>query len=278
MSIILNTNMASLQSQRYLTRSTSALGKTFERLSSGLRVNHAADDAAGLSIGTRMNAQIRGTNQAVRNTNDAVSLVQVADGSLEQTVGALQRIRELTVQAASDTYTTTDRSDIQKEVNQLVNEIGRIATETSFNGQYLLTGSFGTAVGKKIQVGAYSGQQFGVSIGAATVSAIGINVMSGISGNSGLGITALITKVDDAINSVAVIRAQLGAYQNRFEAITANLETISEGIASARSRIMDADIAAETSALARNNILQQAGAAMLAQANQQPQIALTLLR
>jgi flagellin len=278
MSIILNTNIASLQSQRYLTRSTSALGKTFERLSSGLRVNHAADDAAGLSIGTRMNAQIRGTNQAVRNTNDAVSLVQVADGSLEQTVGALQRIRELTVQAASDTYTTSDRSDIQKEVNQLVNEIGRIATETSFNGQYLLTGSFGTAVGKKIQVGAYSGQQFGVSIGAATVSAIGINVMSGISGNSGLGITALITKVDDAINSVAVIRAQLGAYQNRFEAITANLETISEGISSARSRIMDADIAAETSALARNNILQQAGAAMLAQANQQPQIALTLLR
>ncbi|MBF0123906.1 MAG: flagellin FliC [Magnetococcales bacterium] len=276
MGIILNTNVASLQSQRYLNRSTMALSKTFERLSSGLRVNHAADDAAGLSITTRMTAQVRGVNQAMRNANDAISLVQVADGSLEETTSALQRIRELTVQAASDTYTSTDRADIQKEVNQLVSEIQRIASQTSFNKLGVIDGTYAS---KKFQIGAYNGQQLSITIGAATAAGIGITALSNtISGATASAVTALITNVDNALNSVAVIRSQLGAYQNRFEAVVANLGTMSEGISAARSRVLDADIAAETAALTRNSILQQAGTAMLAQANQQPQIALQLLK
>ncbi|MBF0124009.1 MAG: flagellin FliC [Magnetococcales bacterium] len=275
MAIVINTNMPSIQSQRYLTRSTMALSKTFERLSSGLRVNHAADDAAGLSITTRMTAQVRGVNQAMRNANDAISLVQVADGSLEETNSALQRIRELTVQAASDTYTSTDRADIQKEVNQLVSEIQRIASQTSFNKQGVIDGTYSS---KKFQIGAYNGQQLSITIGAATAAGLGITALSNtISGATASAITALIANVDNAINSVAVIRSQLGAYQNRFEAVVANLGTMSEGISAARSRVLDADIAAETAALTRNSILQQAGTAMLAQANQQPQIALQLL-
>ena len=279
MSIILNTNMASLNAQRNLSNSTVALSKTFERLSSGLRLNHAADDSAGLAISTRMSAQIRGSNQAIRNANDAISLVQVADSSLEQTTSALQRIRELTVQAASDTYTSSDRSDIQKEVSQLVSEIQRIATQTSFNGQNLLTGSYGTTHSKYMQIGAYNTQQFKVAIGKMSIGAIGISIMStaGISGNSALKITSMISAIDAAIKSVSTVRSQLGAYQNRFEAIVSNLTTISNGISAASSRITDADIASETSNLTRNSILQQAGAAVLAQANQQPQIALTLL-
>ncbi|MBF0124006.1 MAG: flagellin FliC [Magnetococcales bacterium] len=276
MGIVINTNMPSIQSQKYLNRSTMALGKTFERLSSGLRINHAADDAAGLSITTRMTAQVRGLNQAIRNGNDAVSLVQVADGSLSETNSALQRIRELAVQAASDTYTSTDRSDIQKEVNQLISEIQRIASQTSFNKQNVLDGTFSA---KRFQIGAYNTQQLSITIGAATAAGIGITALSNtISGATASAITALIANVDTAINSVAVIRSQLGAYQNRFDAVVANLATMSEGVSASRSRIVDADIAAETAALTRNSILQQAGTAMLAQANQQPQIALQLLK
>ncbi|MBF0124008.1 MAG: flagellin FliC [Magnetococcales bacterium] len=276
MAIVVNTNMPSIQSQRYLGRSTMELGKTFERLSSGLRINHAADDSAGLSISTRMTSQVRGLNQAIRNGNDAISLVQVADGSLEETNSALQRIRELTVQAASDTYTSTDRSDIQKEVNQLISEIQRIASHTSFNKQNVLDGTYSA---KRFQIGAYNTQQLSITIGAATAAGIGITALSNtISGATASAITALIANVDNAIGSVAVIRSQLGAYQNRFDAVVANLATMSEGVSSARSRITDADIAAETAALTRNSILQQAGTAMLAQANQQPQIALQLLR
>ncbi|MBF0159061.1 MAG: flagellin FliC [Magnetococcales bacterium] len=276
MAIVINTNMPSIQSQRYLTRSTMELGKTFERLSSGLRINHAADDAAGLSITTRMTSQVRGLNQAIRNANDAISLVQVADGSLEETTAALQRIRELTVQAANDTYTSTDRSDIQKEVNQLISEIQRIASHTSFNKQSVLDGTFSA---KRFQIGAYNTQQLSITVGAATAAGIGITALSNtISGATASAITALIANVDNAIGSVAVLRSQLGAYQNRFDAVVANLSTMAEGVSSSRSRIVDADIAAETAALTRNSILQQAGTAMLAQANQQPQIALQLLK
>ncbi|MBF0124007.1 MAG: flagellin FliC [Magnetococcales bacterium] len=276
MAIVVNTNMPSIQSQRYLGRSTMELSKTFERLSSGLRINHAADDSAGLSISTRMTSQVRGLNQAIRNGNDAISLLQVADGSLEETNSALQRIRELTVQAASDTYTSTDRSDIQKEVNQLISEIQRIASHTSFNKQNVLDGTYSA---KRFQIGAYNTQQLSITIGAATAAGIGITALSNtISGATASAITALIANVDNAIGSVAVIRSQLGAYQNRFDAVVANLATMSEGVSSARSRITDADIAAETAALTRNSILQQAGTAILAQANQQPQIALQLLR
>ncbi|MBF0414632.1 MAG: flagellin FliC [Magnetococcales bacterium] len=282
MALSINTNLSSIFAQNKLTKSTNALGKTFERLSSGLRINKASDDAAGLSISTRMTAQVRGVNQAIRNTNDAISAVQVAEGALNETTSALQRIRELTVQAASDTSYSTDRSDIQKELNQMVYEIQRIATQTTFNKQKVLNGSY---LGKKFQVGADGAQTITMSILNTSVVKLGINsttvkVFSTGQTTAKLQSMAnsLIAVVDRALDSVSDIRATLGAYQNRFEAVIANLSNMSENTTAARSRIVDADIATETANLTRNSILQQAGTAILAQANQQPQIALKLLQ
>ncbi|HIJ84671.1 MAG TPA: flagellin FliC, partial [Magnetococcales bacterium] len=172
MALAVNTNMASINAQRHLLSSTTALGKTFERLSSGLRINRAADDAAGLSISTRMTSQVRGTNQAIRNANDAVSVVQVADGALEETTNALQRIRELAVQGANDTLIAGDREDLQREINQLVSEVQRIATQTEFNNQKVVNGSFSA---KKFQVGPDGGQTVMLSIRKASVVALGVN-------------------------------------------------------------------------------------------------------
>lgn len=290
MALTINSNIASLTAQRHLNKSSGALSKTFARLSSGLRVNSAADDAAGLSISTRMTAQVRGLNQAVRNTNDAISMVQVADGALDETVNALQRMRELAVQAASDTYTTSDRSDLQTEVHQLISEIQRISYTTEFNDQILLGGSTnGISVAgnysMKVMVGADAGQTIDITINAIAVSALGISLdgtalhFSGINGGEGGASFAAsaITTIDTAIASVSDIRASLGAVQNRLESAINSLTNVSENTQAANSRIMDADIAKETSALTRNAILQQAGTAILAQANQQPQLALLLL-
>ncbi|MBF0150833.1 MAG: flagellin FliC [Magnetococcales bacterium] len=278
MALAINTNMASIGAQRQLQKSTSALGKTFERLSSGLRINRAADDAAGMSISTRMTAQLRGTNQAIRNSNDAISLIQVAEGALDETTNALQRIRELAVQASNDTLVASDRSDLQDEVNQLLSEIDRIAIDTEFNNQKLLSGGYETA--KKFHVGPDGGQTIAVSIMRATTGSL----ISAAAAGAGMVLISkqskanfVIGRIDSALDSVSDIRSKLGAFQNRFEAVIANLSTIAEGTASARSRIMDADIASETANLTRNAILQQAGTAILAQANQQPQIALQLL-
>ncbi len=282
MALSINTNMSSLNAQRRLTFSTNALGKTFERLSSGLRINRAGDDAAGLSISTRMTAQIRGENQAIRNTNDAISVTQVAEGALNETTSALQRIRELAVQAANDTNNSSDRNNLQQEINQLVYEVQRISSQTKFNKLSVLNGSFAT---KKFQVGENGGQTITMSIKAASVRALGVNSLNAKI-YSATGTTAakmqsmansLIAVVDRALDSVSDIRAMLGAYQNRFEAVIANLSNMVENTSAARSRILDADIAAETASLTRNAILQQAGTAILAQANQQPQIALKLL-
>ncbi|MBF0422910.1 MAG: flagellin FliC [Magnetococcales bacterium] len=277
MALAINTNISSINAQRQLTKSTNALGKTFERLSSGLRINRSADDAAGLSISTRMTAQVRGVTQAVRNANDAISLIQVAEGALNETTSALQRIRELSVQAANDTMTSTDRRDVQREINQLLSEIDRIANTTNFNKVNLLSGTYAT--GKKFQVGADGGQTIQMSIRKATTLSMmsvaagaTINVSTQGSANLAIG------RIDSALDSVSDIRARLGAYQNRFEAVINNLNGIVENTTAARSRIMDADIAAETANLTRNSILQQAGTAILAQANQQPQIALRLLQ
>jgi flagellin len=271
MPLFINTNVASLNAQRNLNKSTLSLGKTFARLSSGLRINNAADDAAGMAITNRMTAQIRGLNQAVRNANDAISLAQVAEGALDETTNALQRIRELAVQAANDTNVTSDRDDLNKEVIQLLSEIQRIADDTEFNTQNLLGGSF---VGRVFQVGAFSGQTITLSIDGAGASALGVD---GVSITSQAGASSTITTIDNAIDSIADIRANLGAIQNRFESVIANLSNVSENMSAARSRIQDADIADETSKLTRTAILQQAGTAVLAQANQQPQLALQLL-
>jgi flagellin len=271
MALYINTNVSSLNAQRRLNMSTNQLGKTFKRLSSGLRVNSASDDAASLAISNRMTAQIRGLNQSVRNSNDAISLAQVAEGALDETTNALQRIRELAVQAANDTVVTSDRDSIQKEVDQLLSEINRIADDTEFNTQNLLGGSF---QGKIFQVGAFSGQTISLSIDSALAADIGV---SGLSLTTQALAGSALTTLDSAINSISDIRANLGAIQNRFESVIRNLSNVSENMSGARSRMVDADIAMETSKLTRVSILQQAGTAVLAQANQQPQLALQLL-
>lgn len=286
MALMVNTNIQSINAQRNLRQSTQALGKTFERLSSGLRINHAADDAAGLSIGTRMSAQIRGFNQATRNTNDAISMIQVTEGALDETESALQRIRELSVQAANDTLVTSDREDIWLEVNQLLSEINRISTDTEFNGQQLLGGTDSAALQRTFHVGADANKTINLTVNAAGTSAIGVDADDMLTATSMANMTAVsqqvkaesaISMVDNAIASVSDIRSNLGAMQNRLESVIENLEHVVENTEQSRSRIMDADIAAETARLTKNSILQQAGSAILAQANAQPQIALQLL-
>ncbi len=299
MALSINTNVASLNATRNLSKSTSNMSKTFERLSSGLRINSASDDTAGLSISTRMTSQIRGMNMAMRNTNDAISLTQVAEGALSETTNALQRMRELAIQSNNATMTGSDRNDLQREVAQLMKEIERIAGTTEFNGQGLLSGGF---VNKDMQVGAEVGQIIKVDIGDARAEALGLSALGNemnigsvsyvtqgdiddpdnpgdtIQGDVfGVKIGSAINKIDGALDSVSVIRSELGAYQNRFESVIANLGNVAENTYSARSRIMDADIATETAKLTQNSIMQQAGSAMLAQANQQPRIALQLL-
>ena len=281
MALSIVTNMASLNSSRNLMKSTSNLSTTFERLSSGMRINGAKDDAAGLSIATRMTAQVRGMNMAIRNTNDAISLMQVAEGALVETQNAMQRMRELAVQSNNATMTGVDRDALQLEINQLMSEIGRIASSTAFNGQNVVNGSF---FQRDFQVGADAGQTLQVTIGSADIKAIGLSTGAGAAGmsigsnaaNTG-NIDNAITKLDAALDSVSDIRANLGAYQNRFESLIANLSNVSENTVGARSRIQDADIAQETANLTKNSIMQQAGTSILAQANQQPQIALMLL-
>ncbi|GAB0055967.1 Flagellin [Candidatus Magnetaquicoccaceae bacterium FCR-1] len=274
MPLFINTNVASLNAQRNLERSTGALGQTFARLSSGLRINSAKDDAAGLAISNRMTSQIRGLNQAIRNANDGISLAQVAEGALLETGNSLQRIRELAVEAANGTNTPEDRADLQKEVSQLLSEIQRVSEQVQFNNTLILNGNYNS--GQQFQIGANANQTITVSIKAATYSAL---FGTGVSVNIGTvsGANSALVQITNALNSVSDIRANLGAIQNRFEAVIANLSNVVENMSAARSRILDADIANETATLTRNAILQQAGTAVLAQANQQPQLALQLL-
>ncbi|MBF0285698.1 MAG: flagellin FliC [Magnetococcales bacterium] len=271
MAMYINTNVASINARRNLDKSTLILGKTFNKLASGLRINSAADDAAGLAISTRMTAQIKGLNMASRNANDAISLAQVSEGAMDETTNAMQRIRELAVQASNDTLTTGDRNSLQKEVDQLLSEIDRIANNTRFNNIDLLTGDFSN---KQFQIGALSGQNITFSIRSARISSLGV---SSISITTVSLANSVITTIDTALNSIADIRANLGAVQNRFESVIANLNNVVENLSGARSRIMDADLAEETAKLTKNSILQQAGTAVLSQANQQPQLALQLL-
>ncbi|MEO5363804.1 MAG: flagellin FliC [Magnetococcus sp. DMHC-8] len=282
MAFVVNTNISSMTAQRSLASSTNALSNTFKRLSSGLRINSAADDAAGLSISDRMTAQIRGFNQSVRNANDTISLIQVAEGALTETTSALQRIRELAVASANDTFVQSDRSDMQKEVTQLISEVTRIAVNTQFNGQNLLSGAF--SAGKVFHVGANSGQTIMVSITNMTARALGVSTDRINFGNSTTSATNqvlaenAITIIDLAIKSVTNMRATMGAMQNRFEAAINSLSNVSLNTSNARSRVLDADMAAETAKLTQNSILQQAGTAILAQANQQPAVILQLLK
>ncbi|MGN7610806.1 flagellin N-terminal helical domain-containing protein [Magnetococcales bacterium HHB-1] len=288
MSLSINSNIGSLNAQTRLNKASSALGTSFKRLSSGLRVNSSKDDSAGMSISNRMTSQIRGLNQAVRNVNDSVSMVQVAEGALDETTNALQRMRELAVQASNDTLVTSDREDIWKEMAQLQEEVDRIATQTTYNGQNVLGSTTqNTAFSATLQIGNNANQTFDLTINAAYGSNLGVGQQSIYATTASF--TALdaseqhslanemIGKLDSALDSVSDIRADLGSVQNRLESVMTNLTNVAENTADARSRIMDTDIAAETSNLTRNSILQQAATAILAQANQQPQIALQLL-
>lgn len=399
MALTINTNVASLNAQRNLGSSQADLNKSMQRLSSGLRINSAKDDAAGLAISDRMTAQIRGLNQAVRNSNDGISLAQTAEGALQESTNILQRIRELAVQSANDTNTETDRSSLQDEVDQLQEELDRIAKTTEFNGKALLNGDQSSDDAFTFQVGANAGTDQTISFGinsaliadlgaaeagdvvasaaAAVGTAAGLTFTASATGASGnavfniefvdgtgsgaaasatlssgtitvtlattadgsasvdltaanaatliaaevsgysvaavsgaadltaasdaavtiaggaeevattnvegidistrAGAVAAITSVDNALAEIDESRGALGAVQNRFESTIANLQNVSENLSAARSRILDADIAMETSNMTKQNILQQAGVSILAQANQAPQLALSLL-
>ena len=284
MALIVNTNIASLNAQRNLATSQSQLAVTLQRLSSGLRVNSAKDDAAGLAVSEAFTAQIRGNNQAIRNANDGISLGQTAEGALGQIARNVQRIREIAVQAANGTLSDTNRQQLQKEVDQLTQEISRIVQTTSFNGTLLLSG----ANSLTFQVGSSGSADNQVTItttNLAVTGSAGLYTYSGSLTATGVinvttqaNASAALAKLDADINQISTIRSTFGAVQNRFEAVIANLQNYVENLEASRSRIMDADFAAETAALTRGQILQQAGVAVLAQANALPQTALTLLR
>jgi flagellin len=283
----INTNIQSLNAQRNLSMSQGALSTSMQRLSSGLRVNSAKDDAAGLAIAERMNAQVKGMNVAIRNANDGISLAQTAEGALGRIGENLQRMRELAVQAANDTNSADDRTALNSEYQQLAAENLRVIENTRFNGQALLTGSGGASGTFTFQVGANTSTDNQVSVvttGVATAmgsNVQGANATLAASGASGINASTSRTTMDNIDAAITVIntqRATFGAIQNRFDTVVANLRVASENQASARGRIMDADFAQETANLSRSQILQQAGTAMVAQANQLPQGVLSLLR
>lgn len=264
---IINTNLASLNAQRNLNTSQTALSVSLQRLSSGLRVNSAKDDAAGLAISERMNAQVRGMTVAIRNASDGVSLAQTAEGALGTIGEALQRMRELAVQSANGTNGAGDRANLNAEYQQLSSEITRIASSTKFNGLAIIDADAGAQV---FQVGANVGDTLTVTTVAVTTVAGDLLSVA----NANTAITAIDTKLD----SVNTDRATYGAAQSRFGYAISNLQSAHENQSAARSRIVDADFAAETAALTRGQILQQAGVAVLAQANALPNNVLALLR
>ncbi|MCM0612609.1 flagellin FliC [Marinobacter sediminum] len=274
MALGINTNVASLSAQNQLSKSQGLSDQALERLSSGLRINSAKDDAAGLAISTRFDTQIRGLTVAQRNANDGISMVQTAEGGLDETVANLQRIRELAVQAANGSNTDADRTLLQAEVSQRVSEITRIADDTQFNGLNVLDGTLGGGVA--FQVGANAGQTITIDFNS-TMNATGLG-LSGISISSAGGASAALATIDGALSEVNAFRADLGAVQNRFESTINNLGTNIENLSASNSRIVDADFAAETAKLAKANVLQQAGISVLAQANARPNQVLALLQ
>lgn len=271
---IINTNIMSLNSQRNLTSSQMEMSHAMQRLSSGLRVNSAKDDAAGLAIAERMGAQVRGMNVGIRNANDAISLAQVAEGALGKVGDMLQRMRELSVQSANATNDATDRANLDAEFQALGSEITRVLGTTKFNGLAMLGANAGT---QTFQVGASSTDTIDVTT-ARLDNATEITAVTGTDVTSATNATAAIDLIDTALTKVNSERALYGATQNRFESVISSLQINVENQTAARSRIVDADYAAETAALTRAQILQQAGVAMLAQANAAPQSVLSLLR
>ncbi|RQO56414.1 flagellin FliC [Paucibacter sp. KBW04] len=278
MPAIINTNQLSLNAQRNTSTSQGSLAVSMQRLSSGLRINSAKDDAAGLAISDRMTSQVRGMNVAMRNANDGISMAQTADGALSKVTDALQRMRELGVQARNATNTTSDLDSIGKEFAQLGSEITRVLGGTTFNGKSILA----TAGTSTFQIGANTTGNDSVDVTTTDLTAdASITAVTGATiSNTDTAATlkTVIDNIDTAITTVSGERATYGAVQNRFDAITSNLQISVENQSAARSRITDADYATETANLSRSQILQQAGNAMIAQANQLPQQVLSLLR
>jgi len=265
----INTNVMSLTAQRNLSKSQGSLATSMQRLSSGLRVNSAKDDSAGLAIAERMNTQIRGMNVAIRNANDGISMAQTAEGGLQEVNNMLQRMRELAVQSKNGTNTDTDRGNLDAEFAALNEEIGRIAETTVFNGQAVLNSGTGSV---NFQVGANNAANNVLSINLTSVASISGATVSSVGGAS-----SAITAIDTMINAVTASRADFGAVQSRFESAINNLQVGVENQSAARGRIMDADFAVETANMTRSQILQQAGNAMVSQANSAPQSVLQLL-
>ena len=269
--MVVQHNLSAMNTSRQLNGVSSALSKSTEKLSSGYRINRAGDDAAGLSISEKMRSQIRGLNKASSNAQDGISLIQVAEGALNETHSILQRMNELATQAANDTNTSTDREAIAAEIEQLQSEIDRIQSTTQFNTMNLLSGSF---TGKNLQVGALSGQSIKISISKMSAEELGIKDLE-VSTFDKAG--AAMEAIQAAIDKVSTTRSKLGAIQNRLEHTINNLDTTSENTQAAESRIRDTDMADEMVEYSKNNILSQAGQSMLAQANQSTQGVLALL-
>jgi flagellin len=302
MALYVNTNVSSLNAQRQLMNSGSTLDTAFKRLSSGLRINSAADDAAGLQISDRLTSQIQGLEQGNRNANDGISLAQTAEGALDEMTNMYQRIRTLASQASNGSNTDADRAALQLEMRELGSEINRIAADTTFGGTNLLDGSYKA----EFQVGADSGQVISMTMtsimsadgtatsvvsfslsdiatSASAISGVGTGVATAFATATGLTFTStdkaqsVLATVDAMIGAIDAKRAQLGAVQNRFQSTIRNQTNIAENLSAARSRIKDADFATETATLTKAQILQQASSTILAQANQRPQSALSLL-
>ena len=271
----INTNVQSLNAQRNLAQSAGSLSTSMQRLSSGLRVNTAKDDAAGLAIAERMNAQVKGMNVAIRNANDGISLAQTAEGALGKIGDALQRMRELAVQSANGSNSDDDRANLDEEYQELAAEVTRVLTGTKFNGTNLLN----TSASLTFQVGADNVTTDQIDIDTTDLTAgSGVTAVVGGAIATSSGALAAMDDLDNAIDEITTARATFGAKQNRFDSVIASLQISSENLAASRGRIMDANFAVETSNLSRGQILQQAGTAMVAQANQLPQGVLSLLR
>jgi flagellin len=276
---VINTNVLALNAQRNASASQGALATSIQRLSSGLRVNSAKDDAAGLAIANRMDAQVRGMNVAIRNANDGISLAQTGEGALGKVTDMLQRMRELAVQSANATNSSSDRSSLNSEYSQLAAEITRTLGATAFNGTSLLN----TAATLSFQIGAgTSSVTDQIAINLSDMTSTSGSLATAVASTSGISTasaaTSAMTAIDNALDQVNSARATFGAMQNRFESVISNLKVASENQTAAKSRIIDADFAQETANLTRAQILQQAGTAMLAQANAAPQGVLSLLR
>lgn len=288
--MVIQHNLGAMNANRMLGINSGATSKAMEKLSSGYRINRAGDDAAGLSISEKMRAQIRGLDQASRNSQDGISLIQTAEGALNETQSILQRMRELATQAANDTNNTVDRSAINTELKSLVDEIDRISKSTQFNETNLLNGSLATGTKALVfQIGsnaatASNGLAMSIHIQSMSANALSVTIATASNATTGISVschtsaTKAISTINAAIKQVSSQRSQLGAWQNRLEHTIANLDNASENLQAAESRVRDVDMAKEMMEYSKNNVLTQAAQAMLAQANQTPQNVLSLLR